>query len=205
VTTAAAGRPSYAEASRTLLRDTVLDGVGELLDDRAWSEVSMSDVAARAGVSRQTLYNTFGGRSELARAYVLREAGRFMVAVEAAVRAQGDPHEALAAALEVFLSAAADHPLVRAMSAPEEGDELLALVTTRGGPVIDSVTDGLATVITDEWPAVALADSRLLADCLVRLAISHAALPSGSPSRTAERIARVLGPYADRLLAEHAA
>ena len=71
-------RPGFAEASRDLLRETVLDAVGELLAERSWPEVTMAQVAERAGVTRQTLYNSFGSRDELAQAYVMREAERFL-------------------------------------------------------------------------------------------------------------------------------
>ena len=91
-------KPRFAEASRTLLRDTVLDAVHDLLADRRWAEVTMGEVAERAGVSRQTVYNTFGGRDGLSQAYVIREADRFLVVVEEAVRAnEQDPRSALAA------------------------------------------------------------------------------------------------------------
>ena len=65
---ATAVKPRFAEASKTLLRDTVLDAVHELIGDRAWEQVTMREVARRAGVSRQTLYNSFGGRDELSQA-----------------------------------------------------------------------------------------------------------------------------------------
>lgn len=200
----AGARPSYVEASRNLRRDMVLDAVHDLLADRAWAEVSMADVAESSGVSRQTLYNAFGGRGELAQAYVLREADRFVAAVDEAVRARAaDPRAALAAALEIFLSAAATHPLVRAISASEDGDELLPLVTTRGGPVLGGVTEQLAALMASTWPGVPLPEARHVADTLVRLAISHAALPSASPRATAAKVARVLGPYIDELLEPH--
>ena len=198
---AAGARPSYAEASRNLRRDMVLDAVHGLLADRAWAEVSMADVAERSGVSRQTLYNAFGGRQELAQAYVLREADRFVAAVEEAVRARAaDPRAAVAAALEIFLSAAATHPLVRAISASEDGDELLPLVTTRGGPVLGRVTEQLAALIAATWPSLPPAEAAHLADTLVRLAISHAALPSASARATAAAVARIVGPHIDELL-----
>src|SRR5438128_2644013 len=110
-------RTSYPEASRTLLREMVLDAVGDQLAGRSWSDVTMANVAEQAGVSRQTLYNTFGTRQELAQAYVIREADNFLVAVGEAVRSRADdPRAALSAALEIFLSAAATHPLVRAIA-----------------------------------------------------------------------------------------
>ena len=54
---------TYAQASRSLLRNSLLDGLRGLLLERDWSAVRMSDVAAAAGVSRQTVYNEFGTRA----------------------------------------------------------------------------------------------------------------------------------------------
>ncbi|HEX8053258.1 MAG TPA: TetR family transcriptional regulator [Thermoleophilaceae bacterium] len=194
---------TLAEATRGLLRDTVLDAVGELLAGRPWSDVTMGEVAERGGVSRQTLYNVFGGRRELAQAYVMREAERFMAATEEAIRADAhDPRAALASATELFLAAAAENPLVRAISSSDEGDELLPLVTTRGGPLIADVTARLADVIVATWPALPLRETRTMVESLVRLAISHAALPTASPRATADAIVAILGPYVDEMLGD---
>ncbi len=50
-------RPTYAAASKMLLRTSLLDGLRELLAVKDWAQVTMSDVAKHAGVSRQTVYN----------------------------------------------------------------------------------------------------------------------------------------------------
>jgi len=198
-----AARDSFAQASRELLRDRVLDSVGELASARPWSEVTMAEVAMAAGVSRQTLYNTFGSRQEMAQAYVMREAERFVDAVSGAIRSRpDDPRDALRAALEIFLGAAETHPLIRAVASAESGDEFLPLVTTRGGPLVADVTGRFSELMLETWPGLAAGDARLVADCLVRLAISHAALPAGTPASTADSVARILGPFVDRLLAE---
>jgi AcrR family transcriptional regulator len=161
----------------------------------------MADVAARAGVSRQTLYNGFGSRADLARAYVTREAEAFVEAVEEAIRARADaPANALASALELFLGAAGTHPLVRAITSPDGGEELLPLVTTRGAPVVAMVTDRLAAVLLETWPQLTDADAATVADVLARLAISYATLPSGSARATAASTARLLGPSLDTML-----
>ena len=118
----------------------------------------------------------------------------------AVFRSMAVPCLAAGAALGVFLSAAATHPLVRAIASSKDSDELLALITVRGGPVLGGVTSGLARVIAETWPGLPGPETHFLADCLVRLAISHAALPSGSPQETAASIAEILGPYIDRLL-----
>ena len=198
-----AARRPFADASRDLLRDTVLDAVGELASGRPWSEVTMAEVALAAGVSRQTLYNTFGSRHEMAQAYVMREAERFVDAVADAIRSRpDDPRGALRAALEIFLGAAETHPLIKAVASSESGDEFLPLVTTRGGPLVADVTERLAELMLETWPGLPAGEAKLVADALIRLAISHAALPAAPPARTADSIARILGPYVDQLLAE---
>jgi AcrR family transcriptional regulator len=188
-----------AAATRGLVRDRVLDAVGELLLDRTWAQVTMSDVAERAGVSRQTLYNAFGSRLQLAQAYVGREADRFLAAVDVAVREHADrPRRALAAALEIFLAAAGRHPLVRAITSTEGGEELLPLVTTRGGPLLERATAHLTDLLVDTWPRLDASQAGPIADALVRLAISYAALPAGEPTATAATIAEILGPSIDQ-------
>ncbi|HEY2705890.1 MAG TPA: TetR family transcriptional regulator [Candidatus Dormibacteraeota bacterium] len=194
-------RPTYAEAARTLLRDTLLDAAGDLMRERGWAETTMADVAAAAGVSRQTLYHEFGSRNDFAQAYVLRETGRFVAAVEAAVTARApDPRAALTAAFEVFLGAAAGHPLIRAIVSGDGNDGLLALVTTQGGPVLGLATNRLAALFTASWPQLEAARARLVADCVVRLAISHAALPGGPADATAATVGEVLGPYLEQVV-----
>jgi AcrR family transcriptional regulator len=198
---ATAGPPPYAELARGLLRERVLDAVGELLRGRPWAQVSMAAVAERGGVSRQTLYNAFGSRHELAQAYVDREADRFLTAVDEAVRQHAaQPQQALAAALEIFLAAAGEHPLVRALTSADGSEELLPLVTTRGGPLIERVTEHLTELFLEIWPRATRSDAEPVADALVRLAISYAALPSGAPGETAAAVARLLGPRINELL-----
>lgn len=194
-------RAGFAQVSQALLRETILDAGEELLGERGWRGVSMAGVAERAGVSRQTIYNEFGDRAGFALAYVLRETDRFLGAVEAAILAgEETPSAALAAGIEVFLTEASENPMVRAIVTGEGGSGLLELVTTDGGPVLETGTQRVASIIAEKWPGMAEADVRILAETVVRLAISHAALPTAGPRQTAKALARVLGPLADRLL-----
>src|SRR6202051_886264 len=80
-------RVPYAEASRALLRDSVLDAMRELLGSRDWSAITLADVARAAGISRQTIYNEFGSRQGLAQGYALRLADRLVDAIHAALDA----------------------------------------------------------------------------------------------------------------------
>jgi AcrR family transcriptional regulator len=195
----------YAVAARELLRNTLLDGASKELASRPWSEITMSDIARAAGVSRQTLYNEFGSRAEFAQALVLREAGRFIDAVQSAVAANAeDPRQALQATFELFLSVAAENPLVKAIVAGDGADELIALFTTRGETLVEMAATRLTEVLLASWPAVPREEAELLGETLVRLAISYAALPKGAPGETAESVASLLGPYVQRLVANAA-
>ncbi len=71
-----------------LLRDSILDGMREMLLDRDWSSITLSDVAKAAGISRQTIYNEFGSRQGLAEGYALRLADRLVDAVDERDRRQ---------------------------------------------------------------------------------------------------------------------
>ncbi|TMD89399.1 MAG: TetR/AcrR family transcriptional regulator, partial [Chloroflexi bacterium] len=104
----------YSEAARELLRETLLEAARELLGERGWARVTMAVVAARAGVSRQTLYNTFGSRDELAQALVLREQERLLAGVQETIRSNIEqPVRALGSAFEWFLTLAAEDPALR--------------------------------------------------------------------------------------------
>ncbi|MGQ4423008.1 TetR/AcrR family transcriptional regulator [Streptomyces violaceoruber] len=96
-------------------RESLLDAAYTALARRPWSAVRMVDVAASAGVSRQTLYNEFGSKEGLARALVRREADGYLAGVERALSGPSDPRERLTATAEWMMSAARDNALVRAM------------------------------------------------------------------------------------------
>ena len=181
------------------LRDVLLEAADALLDERPWAKISMGEVASRAGVSRQSLYNEFGGRTEFAQALLIREADRLLAGPEREIAAHpDDPRAAIAGALRTFLEAAAHNRLVESMtSRPDDG--LLALVTTEGA-VVAAATERLAAHIEGIWLGVDPKAIRRLTETVVRLGISHAALPAGSPAQTARAIAEVIGPHLDELV-----
>ena len=100
-------RVPYSVKARELLRNALLDAACQELESRHWADITMADIAVAAGVSRQTLYKEFGSREEFAQVLVLREAERFLDAVEKSVNAHlTDPSKALGAALDLFLTVA---------------------------------------------------------------------------------------------------
>ncbi len=100
------------------VREALLDAAFAALARRPWARIRMTDVAASAGVSRQTLYNEFGGKDGLARALVRREAEAYLSGVERAltgVPGAAGPGERLAAAAVWTVRAGTENPLVRAV------------------------------------------------------------------------------------------
>src|SRR5206468_13060512 len=94
--TVSSARVPFAAAAKSLLRETVIGAVDDLVRRRGWSATTMADVAAAAGVSRQTLYNEFGSRPALVAAYITREIDTLVTQVSEAVRVNADDaHRAL--------------------------------------------------------------------------------------------------------------
>ncbi|GAB1327669.1 TetR/AcrR family transcriptional regulator [Streptomyces sennicomposti] len=97
-------------------RDSLLDAAYMALARQPWPAVRMVDVAAAAGVSRQTLYNEFGSKDGLARALVRREAAGFLAGIDRTLAPPpADPYERLTAAAEWTASAAQGNALVKAL------------------------------------------------------------------------------------------
>ena len=197
----ATARTPYPQAARELLRQTLFGAARDQLEHRAWSEITMSDIAAAAGVSRQTLYNEFGNRNEFGLAFVINEGERFLDQVESAVKEHlDDPRAAIGAALELFLRTAGEDPLIRILLSDDGTGGMLPFVTTQGLPVVSWATTRLAGVIEQGWPQAPKGDVDLLAEALVRLAISYITTPSEAPETTATAMADLLGPFIDRAL-----
>jgi AcrR family transcriptional regulator len=185
---------SYRDANRARLRDALVAAARELTVAGGWDKVRMADVARAVGVSRQTVYNEFSTRAGLAQALAVQEIQQFTIAVSARLHEHGgDIRAAGHAAILHTLREAAGNPLIKAIltSAPGGADELLPYLTTRSDLVI-----GAACAVIEEWAAACLpaadpATTKLAAESLVRLTVSHIMLPSDSADATADVLAEV--------------
>jgi len=193
----------FADAARTLLRETVLGATHELLAEHDWSAVTMAQVATAAGVSRQTLYNEFGNRSELALAYASWAGDQLLDEVERCVAEHADDLlDALVAAFTVFLDIGKGHPLIRSLGDRAGADDLVAvLATPRHSPIVAGASVRLATIIDTTWPDLPADAVEAASELLVRLAVSHLLLPTGTPESAAEQVAVVLAPFLARIQA----
>ena len=192
-------RIPYAEASRVLLRDSVLDAMRELLLTRDWSAITLSDVARAAGISRQTIYNEFGSRQGLAQGYALRLADRLVDAIHAALDANvGNFYEAFLQGFRSFFAQSAADPLVISLLSGVAKPDLLQIITTDSGPIITRASARLSLALTTTWVATSDEDAGVLARAIVRLALSYVSMPPEADHDVARDLARLMTPFAER-------
>ena len=187
---------TFAEASRSLLRETILEAADRLVAETNWSAVTMAQVARGAGVSRQTVYNEFGNRAELARAYAVWSAQGLLDEVERSVaQHRDDLLDALVSTFSTLLAVGHQHPLIRALADEEGSGELAAaLVSEQRSLLVVVASDRLADIIGRTWPELAAPPVVAVSEVLVRLAVSHLLLPSSTPQEAADQVAEVLEP-----------
>jgi AcrR family transcriptional regulator len=194
-----AQRIPYAEASRVLLRDSILDGMREMLVSRDWSAITLSDVAKAAGISRQTIYNEFGSRQGLAQGYALRLADRLVDQIEDAIGANtGDIYAAFLQGFRDFFAESAADPLVISLLTGTTKPDLLQLITTDSAPIITRCSERLTETFMHSWVRTSEEDAGVLARAIVRLAMSYVSMPPEANHDVARDLARLMTPFAER-------
>jgi len=180
-------------------RDALLAAAYDAAVSGDWARTRMADVAAAAGVSRQTLYNEFGSKDALAQAMAMREVEEFIAGTERALEEADpdDPIEAVGAAALYTLQQAADNPLLKAALTDDTGD-LLSFLTTRGEPARAAAVASFERYYSTHFSRLSAADVALAAETITRLTISYLVLPTDVP---AEALAARLADVARRLLA----
>ena len=192
-------RLPYAEASRVLLRDSVLDAMRDLLMTRDWSAITLSDVARTAGISRQTIYNEFGSRQGLAQGSALRLADRLVDTVHAALDDNvGNISEAFLQGFRSFFAGSAADPLVISLLTGVAKLDLLQIITTDSAPIITRASERLTSTLTQTWVAISDEDAGVLARAIVRVALSYVSMPPEADHDVARDLARLLTPFAER-------
>lgn len=166
------------------MRRSVLDAARATAAESGWDAVSLSAVAARAGVSRPSVYKEFTNRQGLAEALAQEEAAAFLADVAAVLgRPAPSAEAALAASVDRVLHLARVNPLVSSVvrSAGHGTDGLLPYLTSRPEPVTGSAGRLLADWFLERSPLSTPAACRLAADVTVRLTISLVLLPHAHP------------------------
>lgn len=182
-----------APRTTTGLRETLLDAATELLAARGYRGLRMAEVAAGAGVSRQTVYNEFGDKEGLAQAALLHCTAGFLTAIDAAMGDANAAEPALRSGARVALEHAEADPLIVALvtgGRSGAATDLLAFLADRHAePVLRAATDTVAGHLERLRSDTPPSTIGTVATAVVRLAISHMLLPTSPPSAAAVEIA----------------
>ena len=168
------------------MHDRLLDAAQTITVESGWASVTMAKIGHRAKVSRQTVYNEFSNKADLATELVNRELDRFLHLVRVRLLAHDDVVAGLTDACEGALAMAHSSPLLRAALdlTHNARNDLLPLLTTESQALIDTAVLTLETVITSHYPETDVLPNELhlAADAIVRLMLSHITRPAASPS-----------------------
>jgi AcrR family transcriptional regulator len=179
-------------AAALTMHERVVAAAADLTLELGWAGVTMGKLADRVGVSRQTVYNEVGSKSQLAEEMVLAELAKFLAVVDSAFDHHPDDLvEAIRAAARGVLELAGGNALLQAVVSASYGaeTELLPLLTTRNDALVLTATEAVRGRVSAY--RIAIDDRHLGAaiDMVVRLVLSHVVHPIAEPADTAEDIA----------------
>ncbi|WP_063784443.1 TetR/AcrR family transcriptional regulator [Streptomyces sp. SBT349] len=156
-------------------RDSLLRAAGEAVERRSWQVVRMVEVAAAAGVSRQTLYNEFGDKAGLGAALAAHRTGALLdgFAAFCLARRHLPAAEALAGATAWIVQAAGRDRVVHAS---------LTGCRCAGLPPMAAEPGHLVSELTDRARGALPAADPARCETAVRVAVSHLVAPAPAPT-----------------------
>ncbi|MFB4312230.1 TetR family transcriptional regulator [Actinomadura sp. GTD37] len=181
-------------------RERLLDAAYAIVEGGDWDSLRLAQVARAAGASRQTAYNEFGSKVGLGRALVEREIDVLVGGVQERMEAHLDDLPAAVEAAVLFvLTVAGRRTLLRSIlgAGRYRDDDLVALATRRGEPMLAEVIGKFRRYADGSWPAVSGDVKDVLVETLLRVTISHVV----APLHERAEVARDLGALTRLLLA----
>jgi AcrR family transcriptional regulator len=156
----------------------VLDAALALAGASGLRNLTMDDVAARAGVGRMTVYRRFGGRQQLVDALAVRECRRCLETIYRKIDPAAPLEERGAVMFVAVLDVIREHPLL-ARLARVEPEALLRELTRDDSAVFRLVREFLVGLVSDAQVAGELldADPQVLAELALRLGASFVLMP----------------------------
>jgi AcrR family transcriptional regulator len=178
-------RPAFYDELRALRLDRLLDASVTIIAEQGWERLSMTEVAHRSGVPRQSLYKEVGTKSDLGAAVVHREVSRFLDGVRTAIATHPDSIEnGLGAAARFVLEHGKSNAVLHAVIRPGRDPELLELLTVRPDAVLAQASAAISAAIDGV--------SEALVDSMVRLTLSHLLQPTVSVDEAVTRIKKAV-------------
>ena len=161
-----------------LLRDSILDGMRDLLLTRDWSSITLSHVAQgrRASAGRRSTTSSGRGRA-------WRRDTRCGWPTGWSTRSRaingnvGDVYAAFLQGFRAFFTESAADPLVISLLTGGIEPDLLQIITTDSGPIITRCSARLTDSSSHSWVKASDEDAGVLARAIVRLAMSYVSMP----------------------------
>ncbi len=153
-------RPSSAESRPQLRastrRETILTEATRLFGEQGFSNVSMEDIGHAVGASGPSLYNHFGGKSEILIAIMLRGAEWLQMDMNRSLSRALDPRDALFRLLHDYWTFVCDNPYLTQLLVSEllelPGEESVRVRAARRAYAIEWAN--LLTQLHPEWDSV---------------------------------------------------
>ena len=152
----------FRAAVRTILRDRLLDAAAAAFAAEGWRRLTMAKVADRAGVSRQTVYNEFGTKQQLAEQLVMRELDVFLDVVRESFESEPEFQPAVRSAVLGALTIAGDNALLKAvLESGHTGDTDLLPYIFQSQTIIDTAAGFLFDLVVEHFPDLPLRGEEL--------------------------------------------
>ncbi|MBX9640573.1 MAG: TetR/AcrR family transcriptional regulator [Mycobacteriaceae bacterium] len=161
--------------STASVEDTILDTARAVFETYGVRRANIEDVAARAGVSRSTIYRRFPTKDELFAAVVRREAELFFTTLDQATTGRS-PQQAVVEAFTLGVRLIGDSPLYSRIADSEP--ELFGMFSRSDVFPIGQFADGIAHTLRRCGADIPDADLADIADILLRVALGIIVFPT---------------------------
>jgi AcrR family transcriptional regulator len=184
----------------TDLDRTILDTARTVFETYGVRRANIEDVAARAGVSRSTIYRRFPTKDDLFEKVVRREAELFFTTLDEATTGR-NPQEAVIEAFALGVRLVQDSPLYSRIV--ESEPELFGLFSRSHVFPIGHFADGIAHTLRRCGSDIPDPDLANIADVLLRVALGVIVFPTdrldtSDPAAVRDYAARYLVPIIGR-------
>jgi TetR/AcrR family transcriptional repressor of uid operon len=192
---------SSVEPPTDAASERILDAALELCAESGVRNLTMDEVADRAGVGRMTVYRRFGSREQLEETLAVREARRCLAELDSTVDPGAPVAEQIAQGLLTSLRLIREHPLLDRMSRVEPAAALAAL-TSEGAAVFAMSRAFVAARLREsqrEGKVDRAIDPEQAAEIMVRLGFSfllirQSALPLDDDERMRDLARTLIAP-----------
>jgi AcrR family transcriptional regulator len=183
-------------ADKTDLDRTILDTACAVFETYGVRRANIEDIAARAGVSRSTIYRRFPTKDDLLGHVVRREAESFFATLDRATTGC-EPRQAVIEAFALGVRLVHDSPLYSRIADSEP--ELLGMFSRSHAFPIGQFADGIALTLRRCGADIPQPDLTNIADILLRVALGIIVFPTdrldtSDPTAVREYAARYLVP-----------